>query len=86
MKELKQFGAMNEKPNGTSIDWREHYEIVPRQQVAFYLPCYDAISIPAHIEAIEKRDVVKICLGSKPQGAADQGYSFRMPLNWRLLL
>ena len=62
------------------MDWREHYEIVPRQQVAFYLPCYDAISIPAHIEAIEKGDVAKICLRSKPQEPADQGYSFRMAL------
>ena len=80
MEEHKQFRATDKTPNGTPMEFLEHYEIVPRQQVAFYLPCYDAISIPAHIEAIEKGDVAKICLRSKPQGPADQGYSFRMTL------
>jgi hypothetical protein len=76
----KQFQATDKEPNGAPVEFLEHFEIVPRQQVAFYLPCCDAISVPAHIEAIEKGDVAKICLRSKPQGAADQGYSFRMSL------
>ena len=80
MEERKQFRATDKKPNGTPMEFLEHYEIVPRQQVAFYLPCCDAISVLAHIEAIEKGDVAKICLRSKPQGPSDQGHSFRMTL------
>src|SRR6516164_8042624 len=85
MEELNQFRATDKTPNGAPMEFLEHYEIVPRQQVALYLPCCDTISIPAHIEAIGKGDVAKICLRSKPQGPADQGYSFRMTLRLEVI-
>jgi hypothetical protein len=80
MKGSRNVRATSEKVTETPMEFLEHFEIVPRQQVAFYLPCYDAIGVPAHIEAIEKGDVAKICMRTKPQGPADQAYSFRTSL------
>ena len=34
MEEHKQFRATDKTPNGTPMEFLEHYEIVPRQQVA----------------------------------------------------
>ena len=41
---------------------------------------YDLISFPAHLEAIEKGDVAKIYLRSKPKLVADQGGLFTLGL------
>ena len=84
MEEHKQFRATDKTPNGTPMDLREHYEILPRQQVGFYLPCYDLISVPAHLEAIEKGDVAKIYLRSKPKLVADQGGLFRLAFKFEV--
>ena len=84
MKERKQFRATDKKSNGMSMDLRKHYEILPRLEVGFYLPWYDLISFPAHLEAIEKGDVAKIYLRSKPKLVADQGGLFTLAFKFEV--